>query len=114
MFAPLTVPSRSAKTSLEIGFWPSPDGAERDATLTCEPAGGTLPNAAEACRRLYQLEAPFAAARSGVMCPQTWGGPQQARVVGTFRGEKVEASFNRRNGCQVERWDRVSFLFVRG
>jgi len=113
VFAPLAAPSQAATTSLEVGFWPSPDGPERDATLTCEPAGGTLPNAAEACRRLYQLDSPFAPVPAGTACTQAWGGPAEGSVAGIFRGNKVDASFNRRDGCQIERWDRVAFLFVR-
>jgi hypothetical protein len=40
-----------------------------------------------------------------------YGGPQTARVRGTYRGRKVEAVFNRKNGCEIARWKRVAFLF---
>jgi hypothetical protein len=33
------------------------------------------------------------------------------QVRGTFRGRRVRASFNRTNGCEIERWNRVAFLF---
>jgi hypothetical protein len=45
------------------------------------------------------------------MCTAIYGGPQVARVSGTFGGHKVRATFNRRGGCEIARWNRVSFLF---
>jgi hypothetical protein len=44
------------------------------------------------------------------MCSQIYGGPQTARVTGTFRGSVVSAAFNRVGGCEIARWTRVSFL----
>jgi hypothetical protein len=44
-------------------------------------------------------------------CIEIYGGPQVAEVRGTFRGRQVAARFSREDGCQIERWDRVRFLF---
>jgi hypothetical protein len=46
-----------------------------------------------------------------VACTEIYGGPQVARVRGYCRGAQVRATFNRTNGCQIARWNRVAFLF---
>jgi hypothetical protein len=81
-------------------------------TLRCNPPGGTLARRAEACARLGRLRDPFAPVPKDVVCTQVYGGPEVARVRGTFRGRRVDASFNRRNGCEIRRWDRVHFVFA--
>ncbi|KAB8163423.1 hypothetical protein FH609_021790 [Streptomyces sp. 3MP-14] len=82
---------------------------EADGTfeLTCAPAGGTHPEAAEACARLGELDAPFASVAEGTVCTFLYGGPATARVTGQWRGERVDAEFNRDNGCEISRWDRL-------
>ena len=101
-----------AATALTIAVSPGNGGATRHATLTCGPAGGTLPRAASACTKLAALNAPFAPVPPNTMCTQIFGGPQVAHVKGIFRGHTVKATFNRRGGCEIARWNRVSFLFV--
>jgi hypothetical protein len=99
------------RTSLQIAVWPQgSEGAPHLWTLRCAPAGGTLPRPGDACLRLSKLSAPFAPVPSGTMCTMIYGGPQRARVTGTFRGHPVRATFNRSNGCEVVRWHRVAFL----
>jgi hypothetical protein len=102
-----------AATSLHITVWPSGEGhpPKRTYTLRCAPLGGTLPHRSTACRRLAALKAPFAPTPKGVVCTAIYGGPQEALVTGRFRGRLVHARFNRRNGCEIERWQRVRFLF---
>jgi Subtilisin inhibitor-like len=100
----------SGTTSLEISVTPGGEAPTRIWTLRC-PDGGTLPNASEACRRLSKLKDPFAPVPKGVACTAIYGGPQEAEVTGVFRGRRVNATFNRGDGCQIARWDRVSFLF---
>jgi hypothetical protein len=65
-----------------------------------------------ACRRLAALKQPFTPVPPDVVCTQVFAGPQEALVTGTFRGRKVWARFNRRNGCQTDRWNRHAFLFA--
>ena len=79
-------------------------------TLHC-PAGGTLPDAAAACRKLGQIDDPFAPVPEGTACTQIFGGPEIADVSGTFNGKAVDTQFSRGNGCELERWKRVGFLF---
>jgi hypothetical protein len=104
----------AGRTSLTIQVWRR--GKQRAArplrwTLACNPARGTLPHAARACRRLLALRRPFRAVPRGAACTQIFGGPQVAEVRGRLRGRRVSSQFTRTDGCQIERWNRVSFLF---
>jgi hypothetical protein len=103
--------STSVTANLEISV--SIRGSEaptRVWTLRC-PAGGTLLNAARACRKLEQVPHPFAPVPKGTACTQIYGGPEIADVRGVFRGRRVAAHFSRGNGCEITRWNRVRFLF---
>jgi Subtilisin inhibitor-like len=104
----------AAATSLSIAVSPTGSAPWRHATLTCAPAGGTLAHAAAACAKLDAMRAPFAPVRKGVACTQIYGGPDVARVTGTFRGRKIWAVFRRRNGCEIARWNAVAFLIGKG
>jgi hypothetical protein len=98
-------------TSLQIAVWPQgAEGAPHQWTLHCAPARGTLPHPGMACLQLSRLSAPFAPVPPGAVCTMIFGGPQRARVTGTFRGHRVRATFNRANGCEDTRWNRVAFL----
>jgi hypothetical protein len=98
------------RTELEISVTPGGEAPTNVWTLRC-PDGGTLPDAAQACEQLARLDDPFAPVPKNRACTQIYGGPQEAEVRGTFRGRPVEAHFDRGNGCEIERWDRVAFLF---
>jgi hypothetical protein len=100
----------SESTSLEISVTPGGEAPTKIWTLRC-PDGGTLPDAAEACNKLESLDDPFAPVPKDVACTQIYGGPQEADVRGVFRGRPVEAHFDRGNGCEIARWDKVQFLF---
>src|SRR5262245_31811384 len=99
------------ETSLDISVsLRDKEAPTKEWTLRC-PDGGTLPSPEQACERLDQLDDPFAPVPKDVACTQVYGGPQIATVTGTFRGEPVDARFSRTDGCEIERWDRVAFLF---
>jgi hypothetical protein len=100
----------SGTTSLEISVTPGGEAPTKIWTLRC-PDGGTLPDAAEACSKLESLDDPFAPVPKDVACTEIYGGPQVADVRGTFQGRPVDAHFSRTNGCEIERWDKVQFLF---
>ena len=106
----------STGSELRIAYWP--EGREQGAAtvrrLRCNPAGGTVPRAATACRRLAGLDRPFAPVPKDTACTQIYGGPQEARVTGTFGGRRVWVTFRRTDGCEIGRWNRVAFLFARG
>ena len=101
-----------ASTSLHITVWPEgSDGPKRAWTLRCAPVGGTLPRRATACRRLASMSRPFRNVPKDVVCTEIYGGPQKAFVTGRLRGHRVRASFDRHDGCEIARWNRVRFLF---
>jgi Subtilisin inhibitor-like len=97
---------------LTIAYWPKgrSAGSPQRWTLRCNPAGGTLQGAREACRRLSRLERPFAPVPRDQACTLIYGGPAEALVTGRYQGRRVWARFTLANGCQIERWRRVRFL----
>jgi hypothetical protein len=103
----------SPSAQLTITVWPAGRGhAARVWTLRCTPVGGTLPGRAAACGRLGRAaDDAFAPVPPATFCSQIYGGPQVAVVRGLFRGRRVFATFTRRNGCEIARWSRLSFLF---
>jgi hypothetical protein len=112
LLAAAAAPAQSASSSLQITVWPQGlDGPRKAWTLRCNPVGGTLPRRAEACRRLAQLQQPFAGVPKDAVCTMIYGGPAKARVTGMHRGRRVWATFGRENGCHISRWKRHGFLF---
>jgi Subtilisin inhibitor-like len=101
----------AALTALSITVSTSGREPSMQWTLRCGPAGGSLPRPAAACTRLLALPDPFAPVPKGIVCTDIYGGPQTARVTGRFRGRTIWASFARRNGCEIARWNRVAFFF---
>jgi hypothetical protein len=97
--------------ALTIAVTPAQGAGTHTWTLRCGPAGGTLPQPAAACTKLAKLRDPFAPVPADAVCSMIYGGPQVARVRGTYRGGTVRAVFNRRNGCEIARWKRLAFLF---
>ncbi len=66
----------------------------------------------KACTRLQAGgRALFRPVPRGMACTQIYGGPDVARMRGTLNGRSVRATFTRRDGCQIARWNRVQFLF---
>jgi hypothetical protein len=101
-----------ASTSLHVTVWPhGPRGPSREWTLRCAPTGGTLPHAVTACRKLAAMARPFRPVSPDAVCTEIFGGPQTAVVTGRLRGRRVRARFDRHDGCEIARWDRVRFLF---
>ena len=98
---------------LTITVWPQGqrEGGARRWTLECGPAGGTHPRAERACARLAATPNPFRPVPRDAMCTQIYGGPEEALVTGTYRGARVNARFNRVNGCESARWNRIAVLF---
>jgi hypothetical protein len=45
-------------------------------------------------------------------CTQIYGGPEEAAIKGEIRGESVDATFTRTDGCEISRWDRVKALLA--
>jgi len=104
--------SPAASTSLTIKYTSAQDKAAQTWTLTCDPVGGTHPNAKVACQELAQAAGkdPFAPVPKGQMCTMIYGGPQVSTVTGTWNGKPVNANFDRKNGCETSRWNRLAAL----
>lgn len=110
--AVLAAPSVAAApplADLQISFWPKGIGGKHYAySVRC----GGVSRTGTACKRFRALMWPFAPVPGETACTEIYGGPQTALVRGTFRGRRVWARFSRTDGCQIARWDRLSFLFV--
>ena len=100
----------SPTTSLRIAYWEGPGNtADVVWTLGCNPARGSLSRPAVACRKLAAGGAKlFAPVRPGTVCTEIYGGPQRARIVGVLAGKRVWSTFGRSNGCEIDRWQRLS------
>ncbi|MET7286844.1 SSI family serine proteinase inhibitor [Streptomyces sp. NPDC005573] len=88
-------------------------GPGRDGTyeVSCHPAAGDHPDAAGACRVLDENTQwgrdTFAPVPPGSICTLIYGGPATAHVTGTWAGRPVDARYDRGNGCEIGRWDRL-------
>jgi len=101
----------SDRTSLRIRYWPEGKaGPSTLWTLRCAPPAGTHPRAAVACDVLAKVGNVFAPVPKDVGCTQLYGGPQVARVSGSFRGHLLWTQFQRRDGCEIGRWARAGAL----
>ncbi|MFF4573154.1 SSI family serine proteinase inhibitor [Streptomyces sp. NPDC001410] len=94
-------------------------GAGLDGTyeVSCHPGAGNHPDVAGACRVLDSNTRwgrdTFAPVASGGSCTMLYGGPATAHVTGTWAGRPVDASYDRSNGCEIGRWDRMVPLLPR-
>ena len=100
-----------AATVLDVAVWPEGrDGERREATLTCDPVGGTHPRAEAACAAVAKSPDALDDVPDDVLCTQQYGGPQYAEVRGTVAGASVSATLGRQNGCEIARWDALEPL----
>ncbi|MEP6852769.1 MAG: SSI family serine proteinase inhibitor [bacterium] len=76
-------------------------------TLTCDPVGGDHPHGERACTVLAALGDPFAPTPPGTITTMIYGGPATVAVEGHWRGQPVHAVFDRTNGAEIARWDRL-------
>jgi hypothetical protein len=98
----------AAVTALTVTLWPQGlDGPSERYTLRCGPVGGTAPARVAACRKLNTLENPFRAVPRDALCTEIYGGPAVATIVGRHKGRRVWAQVQRRNGCEISRWERL-------
>jgi hypothetical protein len=44
------------------------------------------------------------------LCSQIYSGPQQARITGTVRGERINLTITRTDGCGTADWHRLEAL----
>jgi Subtilisin inhibitor-like len=106
-------PAPEADTSLSITLWENgreERGAPTRWTLRCDPDAGTLPKRAAACDKLAKMSRPFAVPNKNLACIDLYGGPQQAIISGEHEGKRVWISLSARNGCEIDRWNKLRFL----
>ena len=76
--------------------------------LECDPPGGDHPQPAEACRKIKAAGlGVFQPVPTNQACTMIYGGPQKATVSGSYKGARVEGEFNRTNGCEIDRWEKL-------
>jgi hypothetical protein len=46
--------------------------------------------------------------KPGSICTEIYGGPQVALVTGILAGRRIWARFQRRDGCEIARWNRLA------
>lgn len=81
-------------------------------TLRCsrDGAAGDHPDPDGACAHLSGLDDPFAPLADDRVCTEQYGGPQTARVAGTWRGDPVDLRLSREDGCAISQWDALGPL----
>jgi Subtilisin inhibitor-like len=94
------------KVSLTITVLGGSSKTPKHWTLQCEPAGGTHPDPAAACRALLAVKNPFAAPPPGHMCPDLLVSSARAIFNGTWFGTKVDKTITD-GGCYLARWDKL-------
>ncbi|MFJ9543154.1 SSI family serine proteinase inhibitor [Streptomyces sp. NPDC101225] len=87
------------------------DGLDGTYELRCHPEGGTHPAPYAACAALDRGTTwgkdTFAPVPDDSVCTMQYGGPATAHVTGWWAGRPVDASYDRSNGCEIGRWDRL-------
>ncbi|MER6272039.1 SSI family serine proteinase inhibitor [Streptomyces sp900105755] len=107
------LPASAAATGDHLTVTVRHAGDGRDGTyeLSCHPGAGSHPDVAGACRVLDRNTRwgrdTFAPVAPGTACTMLYGGPATARVTGTWAGRPVDATYDRSNGCEIGRWDRM-------
>jgi hypothetical protein len=86
-----------------------PKGAPaKEIKLSCEK-----PTESQACKTVATItRKDLAPTPAGMACTQIFGGPETATITGTLRGSAVSARFSRRDGCEIQRWQRVQPLLA--
>jgi hypothetical protein len=96
----------AAKVSLNLVVLNGPSTTPKRWTLRCDPAGGTHPHAATACRALLALKDPFALPKAHHMCPMIVASDKRVVFTGTYFGAKVHRTIID-GGCDLARWSEL-------
>jgi hypothetical protein len=111
-FAVSGVASAAGDTSLVLTTV-TPNGDAKSVTLTCDPPGGTHPNAKRSCAELHAAQGDFSSLPGEpgqVMCTMEYQ-PVTALAAGTWRGEPVDWEHEFGNGCSLRTATGAVFLF---
>jgi Subtilisin inhibitor-like len=99
-----------ATTSLTVTFAASRTSAAKHYTLTCNPAGGSLPDAAVACGKLAKARNLLEPKPVRVACPMIMASAGRALVTGTYEGHKVHETIVD-GGCDLARYQQLRQVF---
>jgi hypothetical protein len=78
----------------------------KELQLTCK-----APTDSDACGAAAGISfAELEPTGEDVACTQQYGGPETATIKGRLRGQDVDATFTRTDGCEIARWDNVKPL----
>jgi hypothetical protein len=94
------------------------NGKVAEGSLECDggsaKGGGFLQDGAEQhCSDALAMEKLLTTQpASDRVCTQLYGGPQTARITGTFGAQDVARSLKRTNGCEIEDWKQADALLA--
>ena len=110
-FAMSGVASACPDTSLTLTV-ASLDGDAETVQLACEPAGGSHPNATQACEDIVAAQGDFDSltADESTACTMEYR-PVVATAEGTWRGEPISWQREFGNGCTLRTATGTVFLF---
>ena len=98
----------AAERNLVVEYEPGDGTPVQRYTLVCgDEAEGEHPEPAAACARILRMDAPFEPLAPDRICTEQYGGPQTARVTGTWQGEEVDLELSREDGCAISQWDAL-------
>lgn len=114
---PTATPAPRTELTIERDLVPATEPPRLDGftpgtwTLTCQPTGGDHPDPPAACAVLDEVDPDvFEPVGDDQACTMIYGGPERATVTGHIGDMAVDAEFSRTDGCEIDRWNRVSAL----
>jgi hypothetical protein len=108
----ISVPPTGTSLSITIsGSQLAPEGP-MTYTLSCVPAGGTLPGAAAACIKLANPDRPFFDPPATTeVCADVVSGDGVIKVTGVWQQQSIDALFNQTDSCSTARFIRIARVF---
>lgn len=101
-------------TELTVRLDPG-NGDVAEWTVTCDPAGGTMGDPEAACETLDSISPrDVAPVPPDQACTMQYGGPETATITGSWDGTKVDLSFSKQNGCEIQRWETMEPILPAG
>ena len=116
--APSPADSAAPGVRLEIGY-DDGSGHTKTGRLSCRGsrarASGFLRRrpASRLCRVARDLRGFLTVPPRDEVCTEVWGGPDRARVSGRIGGDRIDRRLARRDGCEIDDWDRAQPLLPR-
>jgi Subtilisin inhibitor-like len=88
-----------------------PGGQDRHWSLRCDPAAGTMPDAAAACRVLATDATILHPKRAThIMCRPVMANKRTFTITGTWHGTKLHEVVTD-GGCDLRRWSMMAQIF---